>query len=204
MSRLQQHVNTSQVKALSIDVLLGSQDPYSSRPLARGEIGCFLSHCYIWKEVVNRELGKMLVTEDHVCFENQFKRKLMKLMGDIQQAQLVWELINIGWKRMRVQEPEKAVPSVMNLVEADYSCWTLGYAISSGAQKLIRAEPFSKMLPVHEFLPVTYNKHPVQVFVAYVDVSWILLMSLSQIMLVCLTSVAWLVGDRATRAFQAL
>ncbi|CAM9156372.1 unnamed protein product, partial [Bubo scandiacus] len=68
----------------------------------------------------------------------------------------------IGRKRMQVQEPEKAVPNVMNLVEADYSYWTLGYAISfQGAQKLIGAEPFSKMLPVDEFLPVMYNKHPV-------------------------------------------
>lgn len=68
----------------------------------------------------------------------------------------------IGRKRMQVERPEKAVPNVMNLVEADYSYWTLGYVISlQGAQKLIGAEPFSKMLPVDEFLPVMYNKHPV-------------------------------------------
>ncbi|NWU95425.1 GT252 galactosyltransferase, partial [Upupa epops] len=73
----------------------------------------------------------------------------MRLMDDIEQAQLDWELIYIGRKRMQVQEPEKAVPNVRNLVEADYSYWTLGYAISfQGAQKLIEAEPFSKMLPV--------------------------------------------------------
>ncbi|KAM8984007.1 LOW QUALITY PROTEIN: procollagen galactosyltransferase 2-like [Ara ararauna] len=163
--------NTSQLKALCIDVLLGSRDAYSSRP-TRGEIGCFLSHSYMWKEVANRELEKTLVTEDSVCFENQFKRKLMKLMGDIQQAQPDWELIYIGRKRMRVQEPEKAVPSVMNLVEADYSCWTLGYAVSfQGTQKLIGAEPFSKMLPVGEFLPVMYNKHPVGKYMEYYESS---------------------------------
>lgn len=44
-------LNTSQLKALSIDMLPGYRDPYSSRPLTRGEIGCFLSHYYIWKEV---------------------------------------------------------------------------------------------------------------------------------------------------------
>ncbi|XP_057258427.1 procollagen galactosyltransferase 2-like [Pezoporus wallicus] len=63
-------LNTSQLKALSIGMLLGSRDPYSSRPLTRGEIGCFLSHSYIWEEVVNRELGKMLVIEDNMCFEH--------------------------------------------------------------------------------------------------------------------------------------
>lgn len=68
----------------------------------------------------------------------------------------------IGRKRMQVDRPEKSVPRIHNLVEADYSYWTLGYAISlRGAQKLLRAEPLKKMLPVDEFLPVMYNKHPV-------------------------------------------
>ncbi|NXE62098.1 GT252 galactosyltransferase, partial [Calcarius ornatus] len=163
-------LNTSQLKALSIEMLPGYRDPYSSRPLTRGEIGCFLSHYYIWKEVVSRGLEKTLVIEDDVRFEHQFKRKLMKLMDDIEQAQLDWELIYIGRKRMQVQEPERAVPNVRNLVEADYSYWTLGYAISfHGAQKLIGAEPFSKMLPVDEFLPIMYNKHPVTKYMEYYE-----------------------------------
>ncbi|NWV77934.1 GT252 galactosyltransferase, partial [Dasyornis broadbenti] len=163
-------LNTSQLKALSIEMLPGYRDPYSSRPLTRGEIGCFLSHYYIWKEVVSRGLEKTLVIEDDVRFEHQFKRKLIKLMDDIEQAQLDWELIYIGRKRMQVQEPERAVPNVRNLVEADYSYWTLGYAISfHGAQKLIGAKPFSKMLPVDEFLPIMYNKHPVTKYMEYYE-----------------------------------
>nr|XP_017821500.3 procollagen galactosyltransferase 2 isoform X3 [Callithrix jacchus] len=155
-------LNTSQLKSLNIEMLPGYRDPYSSRPLTRGEIGCFLSHYSVWKEVIDRELEKTLVIEDDVRFEHQFKKKLMKLMDDIDQAQLDWELIYIGRKRMQVKEPEKAVPNVENLVEADYSYWTLGYVISlEGAQKLVGANPFGKMLPVDEFLPIMYNKHPV-------------------------------------------
>lgn len=56
---------------------------------------------------------------------------------------------------------EEAVENVHNLVMADYSYWTLSYAISlQGAQKLLNAEPLSKMLPVDEFLPIMYDKHP--------------------------------------------
>ncbi|XP_004862858.1 procollagen galactosyltransferase 2 isoform X2 [Heterocephalus glaber] len=86
-------LNTSQLKALNIEMLPGYQDPYSSRPLTRGEIGCFLSHYSVWKEVIDRELEKTLVIEDDVRFEHQFKKKLMKLMDDIDRAQLDWELI---------------------------------------------------------------------------------------------------------------
>lgn len=63
---------------------------------------------------------------------------------------------------MQVEHPEKAVPGVRNLVEADYSYWTLAYVISlQGARKLLAAEPLTKMLPVDEFLPVMFDKHPV-------------------------------------------
>lgn len=63
---------------------------------------------------------------------------------------------------MQVDRPEKAVPNIRNLVEADYSYWTLGYMMSlQGARKLLKAQPLSKMLPVDEFLPVMFNKHPV-------------------------------------------
>lgn len=56
---------------------------------------------------------------------------------------------------------EEAVENVRNLVVAEYSYWTLSYAISmQGAQKLLNAEPLSKMLPVDEFLPIMYDKHP--------------------------------------------
>ncbi|XP_069911110.1 procollagen galactosyltransferase 2 isoform X3 [Oryctolagus cuniculus] len=155
-------LNTSQLKALHIEMLPGYRDPYSSRPLTRGEIGCFLSHYSVWKEVMDRELRKALVIEDDVRFEHQFKRKLMQLMADVERAQLDWELIYIGRKRMQVQEPERVVPSVGNLVEADYSYWTLGYALSQeGARKLVGADPFGKMLPVDEFLPIMaeYKAH---------------------------------------------
>lgn len=63
---------------------------------------------------------------------------------------------------MQVDEPEEPVPGVRNLVVSDYSYWTLGYLISlQGARKLLDAEPLTKMLPVDEFLPVMYDKHPV-------------------------------------------
>lgn len=68
----------------------------------------------------------------------------------------------IGRKRMQVDHPEKAVPNIHNLVEADYSYWTLGYMISlQGAEKLLKAEPLKRILPVDEFLPIMYDKHPV-------------------------------------------
>lgn len=66
----------------------------------------------------------------------------------------------LGRKQVNPDEEEQ-VEAVKNLVVAGYSHWTLSYAISlQGAQKLINAEPISKMLPVDEFLPIMYDRHP--------------------------------------------
>ena len=42
-----------------------------------------------------------------------------------------------------------------------YSYWTLGYAIFiEGARKLLAAKPLEKLIPVDEFLPLMFNRHP--------------------------------------------
>ncbi|XP_056108269.1 procollagen galactosyltransferase 1 [Rhinichthys klamathensis goyatoka] len=155
-------MNESEINAMGIHMLPGYSDPYHGRPLTRGELGCFLSHYNIWKEIVDRGLKTSLVLEDDLRFEIFFKRRLQNLMSEVESKGLDWDLIYIGRKRMQVDRPEKAVPKIRNLVEADYSYWTLGYMMSlQGAKKLLKAEPLRKMLPVDEFLPVMFNKHPV-------------------------------------------
>uniref|UniRef100_A0A673YIT8 procollagen galactosyltransferase n=1 Tax=Salmo trutta TaxID=8032 RepID=A0A673YIT8_SALTR len=156
-------MNISEINALGIHMLPGYSDPYHGRPLTKGELGCFLSHYNIWKEVSPaRGLKSSLVIEDDLRFEVFFKRRLMNLMSEVESQGLDWDLIYIGRKRMQVDRPEKSVPNIHNLVEADYSYWTLGYMMSlQGAQKLLRAEPLKRILPVDEFLPVMFNKHPV-------------------------------------------
>jgi collagen beta-1,O-galactosyltransferase len=67
----------------------------------------------------------------------------------------------VGRKRLQVKQPERWVEGVSNLVHPDYSYWTLGYALSlQGAKRLLGARALGKMLPVDEYLPVMFNKHP--------------------------------------------
>uniref|UniRef100_A0A8C7WD78 procollagen galactosyltransferase n=1 Tax=Oncorhynchus mykiss TaxID=8022 RepID=A0A8C7WD78_ONCMY len=164
-------MNISEINALGIHMLPGYSDPYHGRPLTKGELGCFLSHYNIWKEIAERGLKSSLVIEDDLRFEVFFKRRLMNLMSEVESQGLDWDLIYIGRKRMQVDRPEKSVPNIHNLVEADYSYWTLGYMMSlQGAQKLLRAEPLKRILPVDEFLPVMFNKHPVSDYMEQFEV----------------------------------
>uniref|UniRef100_A0A8C0Y1G9 procollagen galactosyltransferase n=1 Tax=Cyprinus carpio carpio TaxID=630221 RepID=A0A8C0Y1G9_CYPCA len=148
-------MNVSEIHAMGIHMLPSYSDPYHGRPLTRGELGCFLSHYNIWKEIVDRGLKTSLVLEDDLRFEIFFKRRLQNLMSEVESEGLDWDLIYIGRKRMQVDRPEKAVPNIRNLVEADYSYWTLGYMMSlQGAKKRLKAEPLSKMLP-----EILYTSH---------------------------------------------
>uniref|UniRef100_A0AAR2IUD2 Glycosyl transferase family 25 domain-containing protein n=1 Tax=Pygocentrus nattereri TaxID=42514 RepID=A0AAR2IUD2_PYGNA len=153
-------LNSSDIKILGVDILPGYNDPFSGRSLTKGEVGCFLSHYYIWKEMVDMQLDKALIFEDDVRFQGNFKRRLMQLMEEVELAELDWDIIYLGRKQVNPGQ-EEPVENVRNLVFAGYSYWTLSYAISlQGAQKLLNAEPLSKMLPVDEFLPIMYDKHP--------------------------------------------
>lgn len=44
-------MNISEIHNMGIHMLPGYSDPYHGRPLTKGELGCFLSHYNIWKEV---------------------------------------------------------------------------------------------------------------------------------------------------------
>ncbi|KAF1474772.1 putative inactive glycosyltransferase 25 family member 3, partial [Pygoscelis antarcticus] len=153
-------LNSSDIKVLGVDLLPGYYDPFSGRTLTKGEVGCFLSHYHVWKEIVSRGLERSVVFEDDVRFEAAFPARLQRLMEELEGAQRDWDLIYLGRKQVNAED-EVPVEGVRNLVVAGYSYWTLAYAISRrGAQKLLAAEPLSKMLPVDEFLPIMYDKHP--------------------------------------------
>jgi collagen beta-1,O-galactosyltransferase len=44
-------INESYIESLGIKILPNYKDPYHDRSLNYGEISCFLSHYFIWKEV---------------------------------------------------------------------------------------------------------------------------------------------------------
>ncbi|KAM8726801.1 procollagen galactosyltransferase 2 isoform 3-T3 [Acanthopagrus schlegelii] len=86
-------LNSSQLQAMGVDMLPGYKDPYSGRVLTRGEIGCFLSHYNIWKQVVQQELQQVLLLEDDVKFEPSFGSRLVTIMENVKRVGLVWDLI---------------------------------------------------------------------------------------------------------------
>lgn len=60
---------------------------------------------------------------------------------------------------------ESFVEGMENLVYPDYTYWTIGYILTlRGATKLLNASPLLNLIPVDEFLPIMFDKHPRLVF----------------------------------------
>jgi len=44
-------LNESYINSLGVHYLPGWKDPWGERPMTFGEVGCFLSHYFIWQQV---------------------------------------------------------------------------------------------------------------------------------------------------------
>nr|XP_018908006.1 PREDICTED: glycosyltransferase 25 family member [Bemisia tabaci] len=152
-----------------VQFLPGYRDPYHKRPMTKGEIGCFLSHFRIWKEIVEENLDVVMVLEDDVRFEHYFKSKLEQVLDELRTLpDFDWDFVYLGRKRLLQNVTEDQVIGSEFLRHVSYSYWTIGYLISlSGAQKLLAAKPLNNLLPVDEFLPIMYNQQPQESWAQY-------------------------------------
>lgn len=153
-------LSDEKVEKLGIKFLPGYLDPYHKRPMTFGEIGCFLSHYYIWETIVQEGLETVLIIEDDIKFEPYFRDNIASVFDQIKRCKQPWNLIYVGRKRLQdAYEPQ--VPNTTNLYRVDYSYWTLGYMLNlEGAKKLLAGKPLEKLLPVDEYLPIMFDKHP--------------------------------------------
>lgn len=150
------NLDMNDLREYSITLMPNYEDPYHKRPMKAGEVGCFLSHYYIWQDIVKNHHRVALLLEDDIHFVPYFRHRFIQLMDEI--SELDWDLVYIGRKILLDGEEEYATPHTTRPL---YSYWTLGYLISErGAKKLLRADPLSKMLPVDEFLPIMFDQHP--------------------------------------------
>nr|CDJ96239.1 Glycosyl transferase domain containing protein [Haemonchus contortus] len=151
-------------------ILPGYMDPYHKRPIKAGEIGCFLSHYRIWEDVVKLGLSRVAVFEDDLRFTDGGLERIREVLEDLDVSKMEWDLIYLGRKKQADQE-ELWVRNHRHLSTVGYSYWTLGYILSAeGARRLIDAKPLEKLLPVDEYFPIMFNKHPNKEWVSHFPV----------------------------------
>ncbi|CAI5444275.1 unnamed protein product [Caenorhabditis angaria] len=141
-------------------ILDGYLDPIKNRPMKNGEIGCFLSHFRIWREILEEKLEKVVVFEDDLRFSAGGLKRIREVLMDLEASRRIWDLIYLGRKKQSDKQ-ELWIPQHRHLSSVEYSYWTLGYMLSQeGARKLLTPNPLTKIVPVDEYLPIMFDKHP--------------------------------------------
>ena len=95
--------------------------------MTEGEIGCALSHYFLWKKIVDEDIEKVIILEDDfiVCDE--------EIINKVKQIDTDYDLVYLGRKKMLDKNEEK----YGIVVKPEFSYWTIGYVITlEGAKKL--------------------------------------------------------------------
>ena len=74
-------------------LLLIAYNLFFSRPMTFGEVGCFLSHYFIWLKVIAEELGTVLVLEDDIDFQPNFKSNVQRTLREVNSYDPEWDLV---------------------------------------------------------------------------------------------------------------
>ena len=152
-------IDQAYLERLQLRLLPDYQDPYHQRPMNYGELGCFFSHYFIWQDMIEKNyVNGAIILEDDVRFDVYFKYKLERVLAN---RSLDWDIIYLGRKIMRPDEENYEERIESFLIEPSYSHWTVGYALSlRAARMLVDEQPIQKILPVDEYLPIMYDHHP--------------------------------------------
>lgn len=152
-------LNATYLNALGVRMLEGYRDPYYDRPLKMGEIGCFLSHYFIWEDMVKNNYSRVLILEDDAYFMPTFNQDTVVALSEADRFVPDWELMFLGRKSLN-WSAEAGVEGALHLVWPAYSYWGVAYGLTmSGAKKLLAPKPLEKMVALDEYIPIMYNKN---------------------------------------------
>ena len=127
-------------------------DPNMRRGLTKGEIGCSLSHWYLWKKIAESDLKNAIIIEDDALFTNISPEKVNEIEKYLESS----ELLYLGRKVFNTNEE----PIDEFVSKPNFSYWTIGYAISNKGAKSLSKSGFERaIIPVDEFLPYIYDKN---------------------------------------------
>ena len=155
-------INEEFLKEKGIKFLPNYEDPYHKRPMTYGEIGCFLSHYNVWLDMLSNNYSMVVIFEDDVRFERSFRPRFNLLLEAIKTYEKSFGPADLIYLGRKIQTDESESRTAINgLILPNYSYWTIGYVLTKlGAQRLIDSKPLEKLLPIDEFLPIMFDKHP--------------------------------------------
>lgn len=134
-------------------------DPYHNRKTTKGEIGCTLSHYYVYEKAFEKEHEITLVLEDDAEFEDNFIEKLNHTINQLNKQK--WDMCYLGRKKVNSDVIEEKVLGSDSLIYPDYSYWTVGYLINQRfCEKILNSNILKNIVVIDELLCIIGNISP--------------------------------------------
>ena len=119
------------------------KDPILQTHLTKGEVGCFLSHWYVWQYAIESN-ETIIVFEDDAIISDRYNEK------EINELLEVYNFIYLGYREMGKREEINDT-----IVIPDYPYWTVSYVVTPEAARILTTEHAKKnIIPVDEYLPI--------------------------------------------------
>jgi collagen beta-1,O-galactosyltransferase len=137
--------------------LPGSDNPWWSRPLKLGEVGCAISHWMCWQKAAADGANLALILEDDAVLVGHFTARLQSRLTRLWATDPHWDLLYLG--RWALDDEDR--PVAEGIVRPGFSYCTFGYLLSApGLRKVLSCGFERALIPVDEFLPALYMDHP--------------------------------------------
>jgi glycosyl transferase family 25 len=134
-----------------------SDNPWWSRPLKVGEIGCAVSHWMCWRQAVADAANPALILEDDIVLADRFAARLQSCLTRLWMTDPHWDLLYLG--RWPLDHEDRTVAE--GIVHPGYSYCTFGYLLSASGLRTVLSCGFERaLIPVDEFIPALYMDHP--------------------------------------------
>lgn len=112
-----------------------------------GGLGCYLSHCAIWTDAINKGYKKIAVFEDDVVFANDFENRLKLSIVNVPEN---YEILLMGANRLS-STPVNGVDG-NNIVAINRFFFTHAYVITDHAMTVLLSRAFPVELQIDSFM----------------------------------------------------
>jgi collagen beta-1,O-galactosyltransferase len=134
-----------------------SDNPWWSRPLKLGEVGCAISHWKCWQQAAADGADPALILEDDAVLTGLCAARLQLRLQLLAAVDPHWDLLYLG--RWALDGDDRPVTD--GIVRPGYSYCTYGYLLSaSGLRALLDCGFERALIPVDELIPALYMDHP--------------------------------------------
>ena len=119
------------------------KDPILQTHLTKGEVGCFLSHWYVWQYAIESNETVIVFEDDAIIGDRYNEEEINELLES-------YNFIYLGYREMGEREEINDT-----IVIPDYPYWTVSYVVTPEAAKILTTEHAKKnIIPVDEYLPI--------------------------------------------------